>query len=212
MKCKLKMKLKMKRHSQYVQPQTKLAFMQLTRFGCSDAGFAFKCSSRRRRSYDDQEGDTDISIIIQCDQYSTSVVRAASNPHTPSDSNTAASRDSQLSLARSLLDLDYNKTVRLFISKSSLNWNFNSFTFDALCCGRSLTELLLHLFDYYNLYHIFNLNIINVLKCFREYRSRVALQTLATVFDDYCFCFCCVLWFAARSFVEAPTCAQLTTT
>lgn len=70
-------------------------------------------------------------------------------------------------LAKCLLDHDYNSTVRLFISKSALNWSFNSFTFDALCCGRSLTELLLHLFDYYNLYKIFNLNIINVLKCFR---------------------------------------------
>ena len=72
-----------------------------------------------------------------------------------------------IKLAKCLLDQDYNQTVRLFIRKSALNWNFNSFTFDALCCGRSLTELLLHLFDYYNLYNIFNLDIIKVLKCFR---------------------------------------------
>lgn len=72
-----------------------------------------------------------------------------------------------LKLAKCLLDQDYNLTVRLFIRKSALNWNFNSFTFDALCCGRSLTELLLHLFDYYDLYNIFNLDIVNVLKCFR---------------------------------------------
>lgn len=72
-----------------------------------------------------------------------------------------------IQLAKCLLDQDYNQTVRLFIQRSALNWNFNSFTFDALCCGRSLTELLLHLFDYYNLYTTFNLDIIKVLKCFR---------------------------------------------
>lgn len=72
-----------------------------------------------------------------------------------------------IKLAKCLLDQDYNQTVRLFIKRSALNWNFNSFTFDALCCGRSLTELLLHLFDYYNLYQIFQLDIIKVLKCFR---------------------------------------------
>lgn len=72
-----------------------------------------------------------------------------------------------LELAKSILDQDYSLTVRLFIRKCALNWNFNSFTFDAICCGRSLTELLLHLFDYYNLYKKFQLDVINVLKCFR---------------------------------------------
>lgn len=72
-----------------------------------------------------------------------------------------------IKLAKCLLDQDYNLTVRLFIRKSALNWNFNSFTFDAMCCGRSLTELLLHLFDYYDLYKIFSLDMVNVLKCFR---------------------------------------------
>lgn len=72
-----------------------------------------------------------------------------------------------IKLAKCLLDQDYKQTVRLFIQKSALNWNFNAFTFDALCCGRSLTELLLHLFDYYNLYAVFKLDIIKVLKCFR---------------------------------------------
>lgn len=89
---------------------------------------------------------------------------------TTSASASKSTRNNQLTdlkLARSLLDHDYNRTVRLFIKKSALNWNFNSFTFDALCCGRSLTELLLHLFDYYDLYNIFKLEIVNVLKCFR---------------------------------------------
>lgn len=80
------------------------------------------------------------------------------------DSNKA---ENELELAKSLLDQDYNSTVQLFIKRSALNWNFNSFTFDALCCGRSLTELLMHLFDYYDLYRIFKLDIVKVIKCFR---------------------------------------------
>lgn len=128
----------------------------------------------RRRSYDDQEGDNDITIILQPSdlhdiekkagffmrdafKFKRATSKLKSQPTTLHD----------LKLAKCLLDQDYNPTVRLFVRKSALNWNFNAFTFDAMCCGRSLTELLLHLFDYYNLYKLFKLNIVNVLKCFR---------------------------------------------
>lgn len=69
--------------------------------------------------------------------------------------------------ANHLLDQQYNRTVRLFIKKCALNWNFNLFKFHAMCLERSLTELLLHLFDYYDLYNIFKLDTVKVLKCFR---------------------------------------------
>lgn len=160
----------------------------------------------RRRSYDDQEGDNDVTIILQSNdlrhiekQLETALVQpvseqVAADEHWPaldryanrrkSDTNkqlrlickpfqagqlaTSASKAAEahydFKLAKSLLDQDYSLTVRLFIRNSALNWNFNSFTFDALCCGRSLTELLLHLFDYYDLYNVFNLDMINVLK------------------------------------------------
>lgn len=161
----------------------------------------------RRRSYDDQEGDNDITIILQPNDLRDIEKNAISfnkinnnnninnnknnNKNNNNNNNTMKNkalssfgkisssefrttfkRDNllsrnELNLAKSLLDQDYNLTVRLFINKSALNWNFNSFTFDAMCCGRSLTELLLHLFDYYNFYEIFNLDMVNVLKCFR---------------------------------------------
>lgn len=79
----------------------------------------------------------------------------------------AQEQQSNRSLAKTILDQDYNSTVQLFIKKCALNWNFNSFTFDAICCGRSLTELLLHLFDFYDLIRIFKLDIVCVLKCFK---------------------------------------------
>lgn len=143
-------------------------------------------SGFRRGSYDDQEGDNDINIILQPSDLQDIEKRASYNSaaygkarefeqtRTNTDDTTVTTTTTStkktiadLRLAKSLLDQDYNLTVRLFTKKSALNWNFNSFTFDALCCGRSLTELLLHLFDYYDLYKIFNLNILNVLKCFR---------------------------------------------
>lgn len=141
-------------------------------------------SGFRRGSYDDQGGDNDINIILQPSDLQDIEKRASYNStaygkakefgtRTNNNNNSniiSASKETNiadLKLAKSLLDQDYNLTVRLFTKKSALNWNFNSFTFDALCCGRSLTELLLHLFDYYNLYKIFNLDILNVLKCFR---------------------------------------------
>jgi hypothetical protein len=182
----------------------------------------FASNGCRRRSYDDQEGDNDINIILQPSDIddiekrarlsyarlkaTTAAVAAASGAaglqRTASPAATPAiatgseigdekhdnndDKDNQttnqqrlsklkafegifedIKLAKCLLDQDYNQTVRLFIERSALNWNFNSFTFDALCCGKSLTELLLHLFDYYNLYAIFDLDIIKVLKCFR---------------------------------------------
>lgn len=167
----------------------------------------------RRRSYDDQEGDNDVTIILQpsdlrdiekqlettsatlslgrsclagtlsdVEHHEASNRLGKHNTRRKSDSNKEVNPDdvgcatfnhrklatcNDLRLAKSLLDQDYSLTVRLFIRNSALNWNFNSFTFDALCCGRSLTELLLHLFDYYDLYNIFNLDMVNVLKCFR---------------------------------------------
>lgn len=136
-------------------------------------------SGFRRGSYDDQEGDNDINIILQPSDLQDIEKRASYNSaaygkakefeiRTNNQNDTTKNKTvADLKLAKSLLDQDYNLTVRLFIRKSALNWNFNSFTFDALCCGRSLTELLLHLFDYYDLYNIFNLDIVNVLKCFR---------------------------------------------
>lgn len=152
-------------------------------------------SGFRRRSYDDQEGDNDVTIILQPSDlqdieketnnyyhgaYSKKALRYRSklyhsSPKTGFNNESATLANinytnyncKDLKLAKSLLDQDYNLTVRLFIRNSALNWNFNSFTFDALCCGRSLTELLLHLFDYYDFYNIFNLDMINVLKCFR---------------------------------------------
>lgn len=135
----------------------------------------------RRRSYDDQEGDNDITIVLQPSDLhdiekrsinnksrntALSFGKVDSSKFKTSTTNKQLSRN-DLKMAKCLLDQDYNLTVRLFINKSALNWNFNSFTFDAMCCGRSLTELLLHLFDYYNLYDIFNLDMVNVLKCFR---------------------------------------------
>lgn len=153
----------------------------------------FAATGFRRKSYDDQEGDNDINIIMQPSDlqdiekianYSSEATRTATttttttstsndsefsttSTTTANNSNSKKELMTDLKLAKCLLDQDYNLTVRLFIRRSALNWNFNSFTFDALCCGRSLTELLLHLFDYYNLYKIFNLDIVNVLKCFR---------------------------------------------
>lgn len=138
----------------------------------------FAANGFRRGSYDDQEGDNDINIILQPSDLHDIEKRARelnranniNNNNNNTDKRSASSSSSSvndLKLAKCLLDQDYNLTVRLFISRSALNWNFNSFTFDALCCGRSLTELLLHLFDYYDLYNIFKLDIINVLKCFR---------------------------------------------
>lgn len=168
----------------------------------------------RRRSFDDQEGDNDINIILQPSdlddiekharaKYANYLTSAAfgriqttttTNNETTNNEKkrdfeqanetpilttkrTSAMKSPKLTamtnifndmkLAKCLLDQDYNQTVRLFIKKSALNWNFNSFIFDALCCGRSLTELLLHLFDHYNLYNIFKLDIVKVLKCFR---------------------------------------------
>lgn len=149
----------------------------------------------RRGSYDDRGGDKDINIILQPSDFHDIEKRArrmclqqdeqATHQQKKNSKRKINREEQQLNnylydtitkttknnddqqLAKCLLDHDYNLTVRLFINRSALNWNFNSFTFDALCCGRSLTELLLHLFDYYNLYKTFNLNIINVLKCFR---------------------------------------------
>uniref|UniRef100_A0A6G1S439 Phosphodiesterase n=1 Tax=Aceria tosichella TaxID=561515 RepID=A0A6G1S439_9ACAR len=190
----------------------------------------------RRRSYDDQEGDNDINIILQPSDIdeiekqarasyarwkataaaqmaaevgpggassttTTSIASLAPNQTTTKGLNDTIDTDTDddvekqrqrnmklnrhkqqrqqkqaraldgifedIKLAKCLLDQDYYQTVRLFIERSALNWNFNSFTFDALCCGKSLTELLLHLFDYYNLYATFKLDIIKVLKCFR---------------------------------------------
>lgn len=134
----------------------------------------FAATGFRRKSYDDQEGDNDINIIMQPSDLQdiekianySSAAATATNYRNNNYSNRSSTL-TDLKLAKCLLDQDYNLTVRLFIRKSALNWNFNSFTFDALCCGRSLTELLLHLFDYYDLYNIFNLDIVNVLKCFR---------------------------------------------
>lgn len=124
----------------------------------------FAATGFRRKSYDDQEGDNDINIIMQPSDLQD--IEKIANYSSTAIAHKATTL-TDLKLAKCLLDQDYNLTVRLFIRKSALNWNFNSFTFDALCCGRSLTELLLHLFDYYNLYNIFNLDIVNVLKCFR---------------------------------------------
>jgi len=133
----------------------------------------------RRASYDDQEGNNDITLILQPNDIPTHK-RQSRSQSTSLGAPTVKSRFEHrittiskttsiddLRLAKCLLDQDYNLTVRLFIRNSALNWNFNSFTFDAFCCGRSLTELLLYLFDYYDLYKIFNLQIVNVLKCFR---------------------------------------------
>lgn len=151
-------------------------------------------SKLRRGSYDDQSGDNDINIILtpsdlrnfekQRNRYYYNYKHNNNNYYNlnsctnnqqqssltlPSDTSTTTTINTlgQLQLAKALLDQDYNLTVQLFIKKSALNWNFNSFTFDAICCGRSLTELSLHLFEYYNLYEIFKLDITNVLKCFR---------------------------------------------
>ena len=183
----------------------------------------FASTGYRRRSYDDQEDDSDFNIILQPSDIFVDIEKKAKarfklltsrtsltchdqqmrkmkllesehdgdvesenynenntmkfkttnkfnasnqfNQETKLSTLTNLSEDNNL--AKCLLDQDYNQTVRLFIKKSALNWNFNSFTFDALCCGRSLTELLIHLFDYYDLYNVFNLDIIKVLKCFR---------------------------------------------
>lgn len=145
-------------------------------------------SKYRRGSYDDQEGDKDINIILQPSDLQriekksfrlNQLFLASHNklakqeqlqaqPRSPrSVINTVKRTQNDLELAKSLLDQDYNSTVQLFTQQSALNWSFNSFTFDALCCGRSLTELLLHLFDYYDLYNIFELDVVKVFKCFR---------------------------------------------
>ncbi|KAG9510037.1 cAMP-specific 3',5'-cyclic phosphodiesterase 7B [Fragariocoptes setiger] len=73
----------------------------------------------------------------------------------------------KLELSDALLDSAYeDATVGPFLRHHTLNWAFNTFTFDAMCGGRSLSHLLRHLFAHYNLYETFSLDPVMALKCF----------------------------------------------
>ncbi|XP_027200230.2 uncharacterized protein LOC113794315 [Dermatophagoides pteronyssinus] len=64
-----------------------------------------------------------------------------------------------------LLDPYYYGIAKRYL-KFSYQWNFNTFSYDVLTSGHSLSSLLLYLFEEYNFIEIFNLDLINVLRCF----------------------------------------------
>ncbi|KAH9516888.1 cAMP-specific 3',5'-cyclic phosphodiesterase 7B [Dermatophagoides farinae] len=64
-----------------------------------------------------------------------------------------------------LLDPYYYGITQRYL-KYSYQWSFNTFSFDVLTSGHSLSSLLLYFFKEYRFIEIFNLDLINVLRCF----------------------------------------------
>jgi len=67
-----------------------------------------------------------------------------------------------------LLDYSYNRVVDRFLESCS-HWSFSSFSLDTLTGGHALPHILLYLFKKYNLIQHFKLDMLDLLKCFREY-------------------------------------------
>lgn len=67
-----------------------------------------------------------------------------------------------------LLDPYYYGITQRYL-KYSYQWSFNTFSFDVLTSGHSLSSLLLYFFKEYRFIEIFNLDLINVLRCFSKY-------------------------------------------
>lgn len=67
-----------------------------------------------------------------------------------------------------LLDYSYNRVVDRFLVSCS-SWKFSSFTLNTLTGGHSLSHLLIHLFNSYDLIRIFHLDLLCLWKCFSEF-------------------------------------------
>lgn len=65
----------------------------------------------------------------------------------------------------SLIDTCYNRTTDRLLSHSD-EWAFNTFNLDIATGGRSLSVLLVHLFQSYGLVETFKLDMVKVWKCF----------------------------------------------
>ncbi|XP_071043624.1 uncharacterized protein [Parasteatoda tepidariorum] len=66
---------------------------------------------------------------------------------------------------RSLLDDTYSGVTEVLLSKCN-SWSFNTFNLDVSTGGRSLSNLLVHLFQQYGFVHHFRLDIVKVWHCF----------------------------------------------
>lgn len=70
-----------------------------------------------------------------------------------------------------LLDYSYSRVILNRFLKSSIQWKFSSFTLDTMTGGHPLSELLAHLFDYYDLISYFKLDMINLWKLFKLFEQ-----------------------------------------
>ena len=68
-----------------------------------------------------------------------------------------------------LLDQSYYGITNTYLKHSS-KWQFNTFTLDVMTGGHSLSSLLFHFFIEYGFIDTFKLDVINVMRCFRESR------------------------------------------
>lgn len=70
-----------------------------------------------------------------------------------------------------LLDFSFgNQVVNRFLNNSA-SWKFSSFTLDTMTGGHALSNLLWHLFNFYDLINHFQLDIVCLWKCFRKYQQ-----------------------------------------
>lgn len=67
-----------------------------------------------------------------------------------------------------LLDFSFpNEILKRFLNNSA-SWKFSSFTLDTMTGGHALSNLLFHLFNFYDLINHFKLDIVCLWKCFRK--------------------------------------------
>ena len=84
-----------------------------------------------------------------------------------------------------LLDFSFGTEVLNRFLDNSASWKFSSFTLDTMTGGHALSNLLWHLFNFYDLINHFKLDIVCLWKCFRECQ----LLSLSNFFSNFFFPF-----------------------
>lgn len=70
-----------------------------------------------------------------------------------------------------LLDFSFGNEILTRFLNNSASWKFSSFTLDTMTGGHALSNLLFHLFNFYDLINHFKLDIVCLCKCFRKLKT-----------------------------------------